>query len=423
MKDIKIIKAADGGTIDGIVSKSAAHRILIAAFLSGLDLDGRCDGISEDISATRGCLLRLGEARQRAAGGDSVSPAPAAAGGPAACVLPCGESGSTLRFLLPLAGALGIESDFECKGKLPDRPMGPFLDCLAEHGCIVGGRNPKHLAGKLSGGVFCLPGNISSQYVTGLLMALPLLDEDSVIRIEGRLESRPYVDLTRSVLKRAGVCTEEKENEFIIPGGQRYMLPDIALDTIERDWSNAAFWIVMDAMYRLRGKTGCGAGAYIACKGLDPGSAQGDKKIVEIAEGIIRAEGQTIDIDAADVPDLVPALAALSCARPQGSVTNIVNAGRLRFKESDRLHAVTAVLFGLGADIEEQEASLRIRAAGKLKGGTADSFGDHRIAMMAACAACISEAPVTITGADAVNKSYPAFFEEYQKLGGKIQWL
>ena len=411
MSDIKITKAPSGGSVNAIVSKSAAHRILIAAFLAGLDLTDRCDGLSDDISATKECLQNMGEAQK------TQGSAPAHC-----CEVPCGESGSTLRFLLPLAGALGIESDFICLGRLPDRPMGPFLDCLAQHGCTVEGRNPKHLIGKLTGGTFCLPGNISSQYVTGLLMALPILQEDSVISIDGRLQSRPYVDMTLSVLQKAGIEIEETEHEFKIKGGQRYSLDAFALENIEGDWSGAAFWIAMDAMLRLQGTTD-GQEKRIDCVGLDPQSAQGDKEIEKIAETILRSGNVPIDIDVADVPDLVPALGALACARPAGSVTNIVNAGRLRFKESDRLHAVTVVLSGLGADIEEQEESLTIRSTGGLTGGVADSFGDHRIAMMAATAACIAQEDVTILGAEAVKKSYPGFFEDYQKLGGEVQWL
>ena len=408
MSEIKITKAPNGGVVNAIVSKSAAHRILIAAFLSGLDLTDRCDGLSDDISATKACLLNMGEAQSR--------------GTAHCCEVPCGESGSTLRFLLPLAGALGIESDFICLGRLPDRPMDPFLECLAQHGCLVEGRNPKHLTGKLTGGIFRLPGNISSQYVTGLLMALPILQEDSVISIDGRLQSRPYVDMTLSVLQKAGIEIEETENEFKIKGGQKYNLDAFALENIEGDWSGAAFWIAMDAMLRLQDAAG-GQEKRIDCIGLDPQSAQGDKEIETIAETVLESGSAPIDIDVADVPDLVPALGALACARPEGSVTNIVNAGRLRFKESDRLHAVTVVLSGLGADIEEQEESLTIRSTGGLTGGQADSFGDHRIAMMAATAACIAQEEVTIIGAEAVKKSYPRFFEDYQKLGGEVQWL
>lgn len=405
MSEIRITKAPTGGRIDAIVSKSAAHRLLIAGFLSGLDLSGRCEGLSEDISATKMCLSQLGDAREKATGG--------------ICEIPCKESGSTLRFLLPLAGALGIESDFFCEGRLPDRPMGPFLECLAEHGCKVSGRNPKRLTGRLTGGVFRLPGNISSQYVTGLLMALPLLDEDSSIAIDGTLQSRPYVDLTLRVLEQSNIKITETEHQFHIQGGQRYALPAFALDHIEGDWSNAAFWVAMDTMGKLQ-KNGAET---ITCEGLDPASAQGDKAITEIAARMLRAGREELTVDVADIPDLVPALAALSCAREAGSVTNIVNAGRLRFKESDRLHAVTVVLSELGADITEQEESLTIRSTGRLTGGRVSSFGDHRIAMMAAEARCISEEPIVIIDAEAVGKSYPHFFEDYQKLGGMAQWM
>lgn len=456
---VRISRPPAGGAIDAIVSKSAAHRLLIAGFLTGLSLEGRCEGLSRDITATRECLLRMEQYRCASDGAPGESSLPVEgpgcgqSGSEGGCELPCGESGSTLRFLIPLAGALGIPGSFLCEGRLPDRPMDEFLDCLAAHGCAVTGRNPKILTGRLNGGDYVLPGNISSQYVTGLLFALPCLEEDSRIRIRGVLQSRPYVDMTLQVLRLAGISAEEtripagdapagdnmtpeaassEETVISIRGGQRWQLPEAALDSIEGDWSNAAFWIVMDGMLRLKEMRTSGAvqstepadpPQRIFCRGLDPGSVQGDKAVVAITERILQAGDGDVDIDVSDIPDLVPALSALACARPDGSITRIVNAGRLRFKESDRLHAVTQVLNGLGADITEHEESLTIRSRGSLAGGSADAFGDHRIAMMAASAACICREPVTISGADAVNKSYPGFYEDLEKLGGEAEWL
>lgn len=435
---VRIIQPPEGGSTDAIVSKSAAHRLLIAGALSGLDLQDRCEGLSQDITATKNCLITMQEALQsmkqtEEAPSDGRGSVPARASVAQRCALFCGESGSTLRFLIPIAAALGIGSDFFCEGRLPDRPMDEFLSCLSEHGCRVEGRNPKSLTGSLNGGDFVLPGNISSQYVTGLLFALPLLAEDSRIRVRGVLQSRPYVDMTLDVLRRAGVDAEEapsdEETVFMIRGGQSFALAEEELINIEGDWSNGAFWIVMDGMFRLLEMRRQDAGRTdapehrIFCRGLDPGSVQGDKAVVPVTERILQAGASPVDIDVSDIPDLVPALSALACARPDGSVTGIVNAGRLRFKESDRLHSVTQVLNGLGADITEREDSLVIRSRGQLKGGCADAFGDHRIAMMAASAACICSDPVTISGADAVNKSYPGFYEDYERLGGQLQWL
>lgn len=406
--DIKITKAPTGGRVAAIPSKSAAHRILIAAVLTRLDIGPHCDGLSQDITATKTCLQALTATRPEA--------------GQAAAQLPCGESGSTLRFLIPVAGVLGIDADLLCEGRLPDRPMQPFLEVLAQHGCQVTGRNPKKLRGQLTGGDFLLPGNISSQYVTGLLMALPLAEEDSRIIVEGTLQSRPYIDLTLEVLRRAEIEVQENEaaegvgdrqapsvnTVFHVPGRQHYRLPEAALDHIEGDWSNAAFWLAMDAMIP----------GSIDCTGLDAGSSQGDKAITQIIRRIESAGSAPVDIDVADVPDLVPITTALACSRPAGAVTNIVNAGRLRMKESDRLTSVRTVLSTLGADITELPEGLTIRGTQGLQGGEVSGWGDHRIAMMAAVAACIASGDIIIRGAEAVNKSYPAFFDDYRALGG-----
>ena len=459
--NIRIMGAPKGGRVRAIPSKSAAHRIMIAAAMSGIDLSGHLDGLSKDITATKECLLALTAAcRAARAGGESSEPVK----------LPCGESGSTLRFLIPLAGVLEADADLYCEGRLPDRPMEPFLGPLKEHGCVVTGRDPKQLRGKLSGGDFRLPGNISSQYVTGLLMALPLAREDSRIIVEGTLQSRPYIDLTLEVLAKAGIrVTERRESGqtampesggpactvFEIAGGQEYNLAEAELAGIEGDWSNGAFWLVMDAMNRRRGLDG------IECSGLDPASRQGDKAIVSLLDRMEAADtlvgnavpGQMsavnspserrsaasergsaaawyqpdisvagrsgfVEIDVSDIPDLVPAIAVFAVSRPPGAVTHIIGGGRLRYKESDRLRTVTETLNALGAKIIEEKEGLMIPGSGKLYGGEVSSCTDHRIVMMAAAAACITEGEIVIRDALAVEKSYPAFFEDYRMLGG-----
>lgn len=410
--DVRITRGPSGGDIPAIPSKSAAHRLLIAGALSGLDLTPYCDGLSRDITATKECLTALlGEGCK---GNSSPEETPRR--------LPCGESGSTLRFLLPVAGVLGERCAFHCEGRLPERPMEPYLQVLAEHGCRVDGHNPKNLWGKLTGGEFILPGNVSSQYVTGLLFALPLAEEDSRILVEGQLQSRPYVDMTLRVLKQAGVRVEEGMTDagtvFAVPGGQTYRLPESALAHIEGDWSNGAFWIVMDGLLQMKG-----VASRIRCTGLDPGSAQGDRAIAPLTEKIIHAGTDPVTIDVSDIPDLVPALALVACGRPEGSRTDITGAGRLRYKESDRLRSVSSVLNGLGGEVTELPEGLVIRSRGELTGGSADSFGDHRIVMMAAASACISCGPVEITGAEAVEKSYPGFFRDYRELGGTAEPL
>ncbi len=434
--DIRITGAPTGGTVKAIPSKSAAHRVMIAAALSGIDLTPYCEGLSQDITATKVCLQTMasciGERRNASA-----------------ARLLCGESGSTLRFLIPVCGVLGMDADFVCEGRLADRPMEPFLTALSEHGCSVTGRDPKMLRGRLKGGDFRLPGNISSQYVTGLLMALPLAEEDSRIIVEGSLQSRPYIDLTLQVLAKAGISTDESregtDTVFRIRGGQKYQLPQQELEHIEGDWSNGAFWITMDAMIRRLGPGPAEETPVIRCAGLDPGSVQGDRAILEVIERLQSADemlrfrddrpaggssarldispggrGGFVELDVADIPDLVPIISAFACGRPRGAVTHIANAQRLRYKESDRLKAVTEVLTALGADITEESAGLMIRGTATLRGGQIDAFRDHRIAMMAAAAACIAADDIVIRGAEAVNKSYPGFFDDYQRLGGSL---
>lgn len=390
----KITRPVTGGAVKAIPSKSAAHRLMIAAGLSGLCLEGKVESLSEDISATKECM----EIIKREEDYKQMN---------------CRESGSTLRFLVPIAATFGGRNEFMAQGRLPQRPMDPLKDQLEAHGCRMSeqGDNPIWTYGKLRAGTYEIPGNISSQYVTGLLMALPLCDGDSEIIIEGRLQSRPYVDMTLDVLKKAGIDIAEGENYFRISGRQSYNLPAEYIDEIEGDWSNGAFWLVMDAIID----------GNVQCQGLDPNSAQGDKKICDWLHIVNTLD--EVNIDASDIPDLVPILSVLASARRKGAVTNILNAERLRFKESDRLRAVSEVMNGLGANIEERSDSLVIYGVERLRGGIADGYNDHRIVMMASAAACIAEGPVEIRGAEAVNKSYPTFFDDYESLGGEVKWL
>ncbi len=399
-----IKKPAKMGTVRAIASKSMAHRMMIAQALSECESTVLCRDTSEDIEATKRCIEALRVE-------DSVKK------------LYCGESGSTLRFLLPIAGVLGLECEFYMKGRLPQRPLSPLYEEMLSKGCNLSpqGQTPLRLSGRLTGGRYMMPGNISSQYITGLLFALPLAGEDSRIDISGRLESSPYIDLTLQVLDAAGIKVFSDDKGFDIPGGQHYRLE--GTHHIEGDWSNAAFWLCMSVM----------TGGSISCSDLDMNSRQGDRRILDVLESMgasIMCEDGKISvsaahgrlrgavIDASEIPDLVPAIATVAvAARGQ---TRITNAGRLRLKESDRLKSVSAVLKALGADISEFSGGLVINGSGSIRGGSADSFGDHRIAMMAATAACISRGEITISGAEDVNKSYPGFYRDYCALGGVI---
>ncbi len=273
------------------------------------------------------------------------------------------------------------------------------------------------LRGQLQAGEYVLPGNISSQYVTGLLLALPLLKESSTIRIEGVLQSKPYVELTRSVMKQAGIVIVETDDGYLVPGGQQYAMPEKT--SVEGDWSNAAFWLCLSAI----------TGGEICCTNLSLTSRQGDKGILDIlsefgaditVHGDDRAIAATADglhgitLDAADVPDLVP-IVSLVAAVSEG-VTHITGVERLRIKESDRLAAIRTVLNTLGGQVEIRDNELWITGVPKLVGGTVDSFNDHRIAMMAAVASQVSEGPVTIERPYAVNKSYPGFYDIFDNL-------
>jgi 3-phosphoshikimate 1-carboxyvinyltransferase len=409
--DAKIQPASLSGTLKIIPSKSQAHRALICAALADKPTRIECEVTSKDIEATAACLAMLGAKILRQQGGYDVTPLKRDRR-LGSYPLPCGESGSTFRFLLPLAGALRKKTSFVPEGRLPKRPLSPLYEALVQHGCTLSpqGSVPFTVAGKLTPGNYSLGAGVSSQFVSGLLFALPLLNGDSTLRLSGRVESFPYIELTLAMLETFGINIEFKDTVFTIPGRQLYHSPGTVC--VEGDWSNAAFWLAANAI----------GGGGVSVTGLDKQSRQGDRKIVDILEQF-SASGKLrgIEIDARDIPDLVPILAVVAAAA--AGTTVIRGAGRLRIKESDRLAAVTDMLCGLGADVRETEDGLHIHGGKTLSGGTVSSFGDHRIAMAAAIAAVLCTEPVVIRGAEAVNKSYPGFFDGLRSLGGSAELM
>ena len=421
--NVKIGKnALNKGQVRLISSKSDAHRSLIAAALAEEESVLFVDGWSDDLEATVRCLEALGAEIYKEPSGIEV--VPIRRNTEKAAVLDCGESGSTLRFLLPVAAALNRHTTFTGQGRLPERPLGILLEEMAQHGCSVNGdKLPVEIDGQLKSGVYTLPGNVSSQFITGLLFALPLLEGDSEIRQTTDIESKGYIDMTLKTLKTFGIEVRNREHGWYIPGGQAYNGPRMRFT--EGDWSNAAFWLTAGA---IKGSVGC--------QGLDMESAQGDRAIVSLLEEfgaetkmilnqitVTNKEMEGIRIDASQIPDLVPIL-CIAGAAAKGK-TEIVNAGRLRLKESDRLAVMAECLRKIGVEVEEKEDGLVITGGCNPPAEeiVIDSHGDHRIVMAMAIAAVSLGVDITIINADAVNKSYPSFFIELKKLGGVVDVL
>ena len=403
-------------------SKSITHRAIIAAGLSqGVS---RLEPVllSKDILATcrgmevLGAQIDYGEADQ-GFGRLTVQ----GSGGPRAIrnTIHCRESGSTLRFLLPLAALLDTEMIFHGEGRLLQRPLTPYLRIFRDQGLSIDREGEGLLVkGRLSPSTYRLEGDISSQFVTGLLFALPLLEGDSIIRLTSPLESKGYVDLTLEVLDAYSIQVDGSEDGgFYVGGGQTYQAKDY---TIEGDYSQAAFWLAAGLL-----------GAPIRCTRLRRDSKQGDAVILGILRrmgGIIVLDSQGmvaypsttrgVDVDVSQCPDLVPILAVLA-ALSQGR-TRILRAKRLRLKESDRLRATARELNRMGAKVEEREDGLLIEGVDHLRGGEVDSWKDHRIAMALAIASIKCTSPVILRNSDAVDTSYPGFWRDFVKLGGRI---
>ncbi|MDR1628899.1 MAG: 3-phosphoshikimate 1-carboxyvinyltransferase [Oscillospiraceae bacterium] len=405
------------GEVPAIPSKSDAHRILICAALADATTRVKMDArLSEDVAATVRCLTALGASFAQEDASFLVIPIREC---PNAPVLDCGESGSTLRFLLPVAAALGCNARFTGSGRLPERPIGPMVKALREGGVLLDRDSlPLRMEGKLSASSFELPGNISSQFITGFLFALPLIGGGE-IRLKQALESAPYVAMTNCTLARFSVNVTATQEGFVVAPGQRYVsLKELS---VEGDWSNMAFFLTAGAL-----------GGPVSCSGLSQKSLQGDSAVTALLSRFgaqVTREGDcinaqkkdllAIEIDAREIPDLVPILSVVA-AVSEGT-TKIGNAARLRLKESDRLQTVAQMLRSLGGKVTEGEDFLSIEGQESLEGGVVDCCGDHRIAMAAAVAATVCREKTILNGAEAVDKSYPRFFEDYQMLGGKCE--
>jgi 3-phosphoshikimate 1-carboxyvinyltransferase len=341
-----------------------------------------CPETSKDIEATAECLQTLGAKIQRTDNGYYVIPATDI---PAGVYLNCRESGSTLRFLLPVIGALGVQATIKMEGRLPRRPLAPLWEEMQRMGCKLSrpAEDTILCEGRLLPGAYSIAGDISSQFISGLMMALPLIHGESRLEITGNTASLPYVEMTKHV-----------QQLFSQTHSQTY--------AVEGDWSSAAFWLAANAL-----------GCNITVAGLTPSSPQGDSAIAYL---LPQLKGN-VTICAKDIPDLIPVLSVVAAANKGAVFTDIA---RLRLKESDRVTAIVDLLSSLGGKAEATENTLTVYGTG-LIGGTVRSHGDHRIAMSAAIAATVCKETVTILGAECVKKSYPRFWEEYTNLGGMYE--
>ena len=393
--DITIYPQKLRGVIQAIPSKSQAHRLLICAAFADQNTTIFCPQTNQDIEATADCLRALGANILRADDYYTITPIRAI---PKEATLNCQESGSTLRFLLPIVGALGVDATFQMRGRLPQRPLSPLWEEMERMGCILSrpADSTIRCTGRLQAGCYTIRGDVSSQFITGLLFALSLIPGKSQLTVTGRLESKPYVDMTLQAMDAFCVHISNLQ----IDGPACYRSPGSI--TVEGDWSNAAFFLAAQEL-----------GNILHVEGLNPASAQGDRAVKEILHSMT----QPITVDASDIPDLVPILTVSAAGKYGATFTGI---RRLRLKESDRVTSVISMLCALGITADATEDTLTVHP-GQFHGGMVDSANDHRIAMAAAIAATIAQGPVTILNAHCVSKSYPTFWEEYRKLGGNYE--
>lgn len=420
MSDVKFSPFIPSGTVNVPPSKSDVHRAIIcAAMANGVSRISPV-ALSNDIKATIGCIKALGaeavlENNVLTVDGTNMYKNKTA-------LLDCGESGSTLRFFIPIAAVGNVNATFVGKGKLPQRPIGIFTEALPKAGttCKTEGGLPLEIKGQLKSGIFEIPGNVSSQFITGLLLALPILEGDSEIVLTSPLESVGYIAMTIRTMKQFGVNIDTTENGWHIKGGQTYKSCNY---TTDGDWSQAAFFMVLGAI-----------GGKVTVKGVAKNSTQGDKKCAEILAEfgakvtqrdnevtVEKGDLKAITIDASQIPDLVPVLSV--CAAFAEGTTKIINAERLRIKECDRLKATAELLNNLGGKVKELSDGLEITGVSSLKGGNVNGYNDHRIVMSAAVCAARSDEDITATFAMSINKSYPDFYIDYNSIGGKANVL
>ena len=410
------------GEINAQPSKSDMHRAIICAALSKGESVISPIILSDDILATINCIKALGADVKTDKNNKELVINGSGMFSKKDPVLYCNESGSTLRFMIPVAAVSGLGASFERKGRLSQRPLDIYTCVLPEHKaelfCDENGL--LKVKGKLSGGTFEVPGNISSQFITGLLFALPLLKEDSDIILSSKLESEKYVDMTISTLDKFGIKIEKNDKGWHIKGNQEY---SPCRYTTDGDYSQAAFFLAMGAI-----------SGQISVNGLNEYSLQGDKKILDLLKRfgadvkrdinkvtVTKNKLKAFDIDVSQIPDLVPILSVISSVC-EGSVS-MYNGKRLKLKESDRLKSSSSLINSLGGDAQDFEDGLIIKGEKSLKGGFVKGFNDHRIIMSAAVSSSVSENDIICTDKESINKSYPDFFDDFIRVGGKPVFL
>ena len=426
MNSILIKPSTLKGTVIPPPSKSLSHRAIICASLCADNEISHIDNVilSDDIKATIDGMIQL-RAEIEIIENDDKTCCLNVRGSRRSveyAEINCRESGSALRFLIPVGLMLADRCKFLGRGKLIERPLDIFYKIFDEDEIKYknsNGKLPLTVSGKLRGGQYNMSGMVSSQFISGLLMALPLINRESAISVTDNMESAAYVDLTLQMLKKFNIETYNTDyKEYKIPGNSKYKASSYR---IEADYSQAAFYLVANAL-----------GNDVECLGLNEDSLQGDKEIINIIERFKNLENSDspnslgsneIIIDASQIPDLIPIISVLAALK-KGKTTRIVNAQRLRIKESDRLKAVATEMNKIGAEIEELEYGLLIKGKSVLRGdATVNSWNDHRIAMSLAIAATKCNNDIILEGYQSVNKSYPTFWKDYISLGGAINEL